>query len=280
MSDTTAPNLKKFTTYEYKFSLNGDTSAAAIVRFVAQGSKVLDIGAGSGSITRQLVRVKKCDVVALENNPSAVKKLQTFCKSVYALDLNSESWTGEVAERQKAQSRHAGFDYVIAGDVLEHLYDPWTVLKGMASLLNETGRVIISVPHSGHSTVVAAFYNSNIALQESGILDKTHIRFFGLSNIDALHANAGLSITRVHKVIRKPEVTEFAEQWKVLPEEVCKLLAARECANVYQVVTEAARSAIVDQPIHLAGNSATPLSQPKTRGFWQRLLSGRYTHEA
>ncbi|MEP6826505.1 MAG: methyltransferase domain-containing protein, partial [Aestuariivirga sp.] len=221
------------------------------------------------SITRQLVKVKKCDVVALENNSAAIGKLKTFCKSVYDLDLNTETWAQEVSALQQKQSRHKLFDYVIAGDVLEHLYDPWTVLKKMSTLLNENGRVIISVPHSGHSTVVAAFYNSNIDLQESGILDKTHIRFFGLKNIDELYANAGLAITRVHKVIRKPEITEFASEWNALPENVREAFAARDCADVYQVVTEAGRISKVDTPILLASDKPY---HTKPTNLWKRLL--------
>ena len=98
MNEPLAPDLKKFTNYEYDFNLKGDTSAAAIVRFVEPGSKVLDIGAGSGSITRQLVHVKKCDVVAVENNTAAIKKLETFCKAVHPLDLNDPRWPTEAAE--------------------------------------------------------------------------------------------------------------------------------------------------------------------------------------
>ena len=172
-----APDLKAYTNYEYKFDLKGDSSAAAIVRFVKPGSRVLDIGAGSGSITRQLVKRLKCDVVAVENNPAAVAKLRTFCTTVHDVDLNSEGWAEDVVSRQKKLGLATDFDYVIAGDVLEHLYDPWMTAKRMASLLAANGHVIISVPHSGHSSVVAAFFNSDIDLQPSGILDKTHIRF-------------------------------------------------------------------------------------------------------
>lgn len=48
LKSLSAPDLSKHTNYEYEFDLGGDTSAAAIVRFVAPKSKVLDIGAGSG----------------------------------------------------------------------------------------------------------------------------------------------------------------------------------------------------------------------------------------
>ena len=274
MSNSIAPDLRSFTNYEYKFDLKGDTSAAAIVRFVAPKTRVLDLGAGSGSITRQLAKIKKCEVVAVENNPSAVQKLQQFCKAVHDLDLNDARWADEVSARQRKVGQPGSFDYVIAGDVLEHLYEPCTAAKNMAGLINDAGKVIISVPHSGHSTVVAAFYDSNIDLQDSGILDKTHIRFFGLSNLDVLHAHAGLAITRMHEVIRRPEVTEFADKWKALPEAVRKVLAARKCANVYQVVTEAGKVGLVKEPIVLSSGSEVTAANVPRDGLWQRLFGG------
>lgn len=270
MEKSRTPDFTKQTIYEYKFNPNGDSSAAVIVRLVMSGAKVLDIGAGSGSITRQLVKVKKCDVTALENNPSAVAKLKTFCKDVVTLDLNDAKWPEQLAAYQKQNKRHEKFDCVIAGDVLEHLYDPWSVMNGMASLLNENGRVIVSVPHAGHSTVVAAFYNSNIPMRESGIFDKTHIRYFGLQNIEDLYEGAGLAITQVHYVVRKPEVTEFAEDWRALPNELRQSLSKREYADVYQVVTEAAAKALVSQPIKLSGSNANPIPRPS--GLWERLF--------
>ena len=270
MEKSKKPDLSKLTNYEYKFKLNGDTSAAAILRFVSEGSKVLDLGAGSGSITRQLVKVKKCDVTALENNPSAVAKLKTFCKDVVTLDLNDAKWPEQLSTYQQQNKRHQKFDYVIAGDVLEHLYDPWSVMNGMASLLGENGRVIVSVPHAGHSTVVAAFYNSYIPLRESGIFDKTHIRFFGLQNIEDLYEDAGLAIAQVHYVIRTPDVTDFAEAWRALPEHLKQTLSKREYADVYQVVTEAAPKALVSQPIKLLGSNADPIPRPS--GLWERLF--------
>ena len=268
MRGNTAPDLRVHTNYEYDFDLDGDTSAAAIVRFVAPNSRVLDIGAGSGSITRQLVRVKNCDVVAVENNPAAVLKLATFCKTVHNVDLNDEHWASQVVAQQNKLGLDADFDYVIAGDVLEHLYDPWSTARSMASLLNPKGRVIISVPHSGHSTVVAAFYNSDIDLRPSGILDKTHIRFFGLKNLDVLHAHAGLAVTDVHYVVRAPEETEFAASWRLLPENVRQLLSSRACADIYQVVTMAAKAATVKNPVQLS-TSSRPASPGKR--FWQKL---------
>lgn len=243
-----APDLKTFMNYEYDVDLESDSAAAAVIRFVKPNSRVLEIGAGSGAISRHLVGTKKCELVALEHNPASVEKLKAFCSSVHMLDLNDETWPQQLVSALPAGS--GLFDYVIAADVLEHLYDPWSVLRLMKTLLKPDGRVILSLPHASHSAVLTAFYNGDVQMNEWGLLDKTHIRFFGLHNIDGLYDSAGMSVVNVHYVLKHPEETEFAEHWRKLPEDVRSVLIRRPISDIYQVVTEAmpreqAKAAIV-----------------------------------
>ena len=257
-----APDLKVFMNYEYEVDLKSDMAAAAVIRMVKPGSRVLEIGAGSGSISRQLVKHKQCEVVALERNPISVEKLKKFCASVQNLDLNDDTWPEMLVESAGLKGEAAKFDYVLAADVLEHLYDPWTVLKAMKRMLNENGRVILSLPHASHSSVLTAFYNGDIQMNEWGLLDKTHIRFFGLKNIDGLYESAGLSVVNVHYVIRHPEETEFAVQWRALPMDVKNTLIRRNLSNIYQVVSEAMPIEKVEKPIilerHIPVSNGTP----------------------
>ncbi len=46
--------MKQRHKYEYNIDINGPTAAAAVVRMVGKGKRVLEIGAGPGSITRFL----------------------------------------------------------------------------------------------------------------------------------------------------------------------------------------------------------------------------------
>ena len=262
MSHSPAPRLDVFKNYEYEFDLDGNSAAAAVIRFVKPGSKVLEIGAGSGAITKHIVETRKCEAVAVEINPVSVKKLEQICESVHALDLNDTLWP-------KALFKSGKFDYVIAADVLEHVYDPWTVLRGMKSMLNDTGSIILSLPHAGHSSVVANFYDGDVEYQEWGLLDKTHVRFFGLHNIEGLYESAGLAIVRCHFVMKPPKQTEFADRWKALPLEIRKALGNRKIANVYQIVTEA-------MPIERAGDKITLescLDQIPTQSVTKKFLS-------
>jgi SAM-dependent methyltransferase len=217
--------------YEYEVDLNSDTAPARVIRMIKPGSKVLEIGAGPGSITRHLIGTLKCDTVALEVDPSAIELLKTYVPRVYASDLNDPNWTQEI-------ERDCGlFDYVIAADVLEHVYNPWQVLEGMTSLLADGGAVILSLPHVGHASVAACLIDEDFEYWPWGLLDRTHIRFFGVKNVQDLINGAGLAIDEAQFVVRTPEMTEFAARWKRMPPDVQAALQKNRYANVLQVVT-------------------------------------------
>ncbi len=54
MAELKVPNLDTFMNYEYEVDLASDTAAAHIISMAGKNKKVLEIGAGSGSITRHI----------------------------------------------------------------------------------------------------------------------------------------------------------------------------------------------------------------------------------
>jgi 2-polyprenyl-3-methyl-5-hydroxy-6-metoxy-1,4-benzoquinol methylase len=248
-----APNLNEFMVYDYEVDLAGDSAAARVIAMVGKNKKVLEVGAGSGAITRHLVRTNNCEVVALEINPDSIKKLEPICKSIYSSNLNDVSWPDDLAAEGK-------FDAVIAADVLEHVYDPWTVLKGMKSLLNEGGFIVLSLPHVGHCALLSCMIEEDFEYREWGLMDKTHIRFFGIHNIQALYESAGMEIEDAKFVVRTPEETEFADRWSRLPAETRNALSSNRFGHVYQVITKAVPAEKATKPIRLAD---VPVAAPK-----------------
>jgi len=83
------------------------------------------------------------------------------------------------------------FDYVIAADILEHLVDPWRLVATIRPHLKASGAVIASIPNIMHVSVMRELLNGRFRYQEAGILDRTHLRFFTLTEIDSLFAEAG-----------------------------------------------------------------------------------------
>lgn len=75
------------------------------------------------------------------------------------------------------------FDYIIFGDVLEHLREPEIVLKRMSYHLTATGSFICSIPNIMHISVIYPLLRGEFQYQDAGILDRTHLRFFTLESI-------------------------------------------------------------------------------------------------
>jgi hypothetical protein len=83
------------------------------------------------------------------------------------------------------------FDYVIFGDVLEHLYDPRKVLKTIAFYLKEDGNVLASIPNAMHYSLIRDLLNGFWTYTDRGLLDRTHIRFFTFHEICKMFKETG-----------------------------------------------------------------------------------------
>ena len=234
--------------YEYDVNVDSNTAAAKVVRFVGPGKRVLEIGAGPGSITRILKEHNHCNVTAIELDPTAIEKLATYCDDVYQCDLNKHDWPQTIVKSGK-------FKAVVAADVLEHLYDPLATLSAIKEVLDDDGYVVVSLPHVAHHAIVACLLDEDFEYQPYGLLDKTHIRFFGIKNIQRLFNLAGFKIIEAEFVVRPPEQTEFAKKWRQLPADLKRSLAYNKFGTVYQVVIKA-------QPMPCAHPEVVLIEQP------------------
>lgn len=72
-----------------------------------------------------------------------------------------------------------GYDLVVCNDVIEHIADTENFLKIIRKKLNKNGAIIGSIPNIRHiSNLVNLVIKMDWKYTESGILDKTHVRFF------------------------------------------------------------------------------------------------------
>lgn len=260
MSDV--PSNEKPHRYEYNVDVSSDSAPARVVRMVGFDKRVLEIGAGPGSITRVLRDSRTCRVTAVEADETVIPMLSPWCERVYRVDLNDAAW----AQTLKGEDK---FDVVVAADVLEHLYDPWSVLKEMRGLISDDGCVVLSIPHAGHNALLACLMDENFDYRARGLLDRTHIRFFGIKNIQALFEDAGLAIVDAEFVVQFPEDTEFADAWNKLPAATRLALSKNPFGTVYQVVVRAvpaerANRRVVLSELSIAGSDAGSNAGSKT----------------
>ncbi len=89
------------------------------------------------------------------------------------------------------------FDVILCADVLEHLTDPWDIVNYIKKFLADDGRLIVSIPNIREFTALyKIFIQGNFSYTSSGILDKTHLRFFCKKNIHHLINNSGFVIEK------------------------------------------------------------------------------------
>lgn len=75
------------------------------------------------------------------------------------------------------------FDYIIFGDVLEHLHNPLETIRYCREFLREGGCIIASIPNIMHISVMKELLDGNFTYMDEGLLDKTHIHFFTFNEI-------------------------------------------------------------------------------------------------
>lgn len=89
------------------------------------------------------------------------------------------------------------FDYIIFADVLEHLINPHIVLSKIKKYLKPSGCILASIPNIMHYSVILDLLKGNFTYQDSGILDKTHLRFFTLNEINHLFSYCGYKVSLI-----------------------------------------------------------------------------------
>lgn len=224
--------MKKRHNYEYKLDTDGLSAPEAVVRLVGKGKRVLEIGAGPGSITRVLKEYSGCRVTAIELDEEAIKKLSPYCEHVYRCDLNDQAWPSVLSQNGK-------FEVVVAADVLEHLFDPWATLRAARSFLDLDGDIVVSLPHIGHNAIIGCLSKDGLEYQDWGLLDRTHIQVFGIENMQRLFNDTGFKIIDAEFIVLPPEQTELAYFWRRIPSELREGLTKNRFGMVYQVVVKA-----------------------------------------
>ena len=89
------------------------------------------------------------------------------------------------------------FDYVICADVLEHLRAPLELLKECRSRLAPGGRLVGSLPNSGHFYFRWNVLMGRFPQHQRGLFDSTHLHFYTWDGWESLLRRAGFSVEQV-----------------------------------------------------------------------------------
>jgi SAM-dependent methyltransferase len=125
--------------------------------------RVLEVGCGEGHLGA-LLQARGHRVVGLELVPEVAERARTRLSEVLTADV-------EVAGFPFPPQ---AFDAILFPDVLEHLVDPWRVLREAAVVLRDDGVVVASIPNVQNIDVIRRLLQGRWDYRERGILDRGH----------------------------------------------------------------------------------------------------------
>ena len=187
-----------------------------LLDWVGNRRRVLEVGCSTGYMSRFMAE-RNCAVTGIEVDAEAAERARSYCQEVHVVDLNVHDWI-------KSFPKEA-FDVVLLGDVLEHLIDPWNVLRQIAEVLDTGGSIVISLPNVVHWMTRLGILAGQFDYQPKGTLDHTHLRFFTVKTARDLIESAGYRIVRFHPAIGGRMSGHARPVWQVLAHSMPGLFA-------------------------------------------------------
>lgn len=156
---------------------------------------VLDIGCAAGTLGSQLLESGLAKAVdGIEINPAAAAKATPRLRKV---------WVDSVESLLPNIPLHA-YNLIVMADSLEHLIDPWQVLKDLRKNCSPGTQLAVSVPNIREKNVIfPLLLRGRFQYQDAGVMDRTHLHFFTRSSLLSLISETGWTVERVQPNIKQ-----------------------------------------------------------------------------
>lgn len=166
-----------------------DADRSNVIPFIPSGTaRLLDVGCWQGGFGRELKR-RRPDVVVvgIEADAGAAAVAATRLDHVVAGRFPDDIGPDE-----------GPFDCIVFNDVLEHIVDPWEALRQTRPLLSGAGTVVAVIPNIRHvRAVVPLVVRGRWDYADTGLLDRTHLRFFTRATMIELFETTGYTVESI-----------------------------------------------------------------------------------
>ena len=177
-------------------------SRREMVPFVPEtASTLLEVGCGDGSFAAAVKQLRSIHVTGVEPVTDAARVAAARIDTVIHADI----------EAGLTSLKNQMFDCVVCNDVLEHLVDPWDIVRQLRDHIRPGGHFVASIPNVRHFAVMKdLLMRRNWRYTDQGVLDRTHLRFFTEHTIRSLFEEADLKVIQIQGINGGPFPWKFA----------------------------------------------------------------------
>jgi SAM-dependent methyltransferase len=162
-------------------TLGSDHPWHRFVKHIPPGSRILDVGCGSGDLGRFLMS-RASQVDGIESNSERAALARQHLHTVV---------TGEAGDATEKELC-ADYQVIIFSDVLEHIAFPEETLRWAMSRLAEDGRIIALIPNSANWKFRRKVLRGDWSYDDTGYFDRDHLRFYDVHTARDLGRRVGL----------------------------------------------------------------------------------------
>ena len=150
-------------------------------------NSIVDVGGSSGATLSAIkARWPAIRTICLDTHEASVRVARKNGHEAFVCDI--EKSVPDVFRTS---------DVVMFLDVLEHLVDPWSQLAKIVDQLPSGAHVIVSLPNVRFwEASCRLFFLGDWKLEEAGVMDRTHLRFFTRRTGAEMLRGAGLNIQK------------------------------------------------------------------------------------
>lgn len=167
-------------------SLRGQVRDDLLARISPEARNVLEFGCGEAPLGAALKTRQKCRVVGIELDPRAAAIARKRIDDVYCGD--AREIVAILADR---------FDWIIGGDIVEHLDEPWSFLADLRRVSTPGGHLLLSIPNVANAAVIADLLRGRFDYVYMGLTCVGHLRFFTRRSIEEMLTIAGWTIVEI-----------------------------------------------------------------------------------
>lgn len=250
--------------YKTNIDLRVNSSHSKMINMIEDNLTVLDVGCACGDMGDYLYTNKNCKMFGIEYDAESLDfaRQRNIYDELFHLNMNETEIVNE------ALSKFQGyFDYIVCGDVLEHLYDPQTVVNNLKPLLKKDGYFIISLPNIAHGGIKLNLLNDDFTYNEYGLLDRTHIRFFTKKSILDFFLKTKLELVLLNHVFYS--LANNIENAKLSDHsvEIIEHIAKDDKSFIYQYIIKAKNTDIDEKILSDLNSSRMIVSGNELKGL-------------
>ena len=175
------------TDYVHRWSsLRGQTRFDLLDRISTDAKSILEFGCGEAPLGEALKKRQKCRVVGIELDPVAAAVAAKRIDAVYRGDV-----------REIVSIIDEKFDWIIGGDIVEHLDEPWSFLADLRNVAAPGAQLLLSIPNLANASVVNDLLQGRFDYVYMGLTCVGHLRFFTRRSIEDMLTIAGWSVVAI-----------------------------------------------------------------------------------